>query len=552
MPVIEISLKDLEKLLGVSLNNYDLEELFSYVKAEIDEWSDDKLKLEMKDTNRPDLWSVEGIARELKGILNIEKGIPKYKIEKGNYEVIVDREVLKIRPYIACAVVKSVNLREEGLSSLIQLQDKVMYTFGRKRRKVAIGTHNFDLIKFPVYYKAVKPREVKFVPLYETREMYLDEILKETEKGKEFAWILEGLDKYPILIDAKNEVLSFPPIINSNTIGRLTPETRNIFIDVTGTDFDSVLTALNVIVTALAERGGKIETVKIIYPDKIIETPILEIKSLEVNIDYLKRLSGLDLSEKEIIELLERKRFNVEKKDEKLVVKWLNYRNDIFSAQDILEELVIAYGYNKIEPRIAKIYTIGRELEIKRFIDLLREIMIGVGALEIYSPVLSEKRLFEIFGFKTLEIENPVSEKYNVLRSSIVPQILEFFVYNKKAPLPQEVFEIGEVVIPNEKIEEKYYLAWGLTDYSVTFTDAKRRLEALFKALGLKYELEHGKKPFLIEGRTGRIIVEGKEIGYVGEVHPEILEELDLENPVVVFEIDVNKLFEIYKRKKLK
>ncbi len=548
MPVIEISLKDLEKLLGKSLKDFDLEELFSYVKAEIDEQEGDKLKLEMKDTNRPDLWSVEGIARELKGILNIEKGIPKYKIEKGNYEVIVDKEVLKIRPYIACAVVKNVDLGEEGLSSLIQLQDKVMYTFGRKRRKVAIGTHNFDLIKFPVYYKAVRPREIKFVPLYETREMYLDEILKETEKGKEFAWILKGLDKYPILIDSKNEVLSFPPIINSNTIGRLTPETKNIFIDVTGTDFDSVLIALNVIVTALAERGGKIETVKIIHPDKIIETPILETKSLEVDINYLKRLSGLDLSEKEIIELLERKRFGIEKKDGRIIVKWLNYRNDIFSAQDILEELVIAYGYNKIKPRIPKIYTIGRELEIKRFIDLLREIMIGLGALEIYNPVLSEKRLFEIFGFKTLEIENPVSEKYNVLRSSIIPQILEFFVYNKKAELPQEVFEIGEIIIPDKKIEEEYSLAWGLTDYSVTFTDAKRRLESLFKALGLKYELEYDKRSFLIEGRAAKILVKGKEVGYIGEIHPEILEKLDLENPVVIFEIYVKKLLEAYKK----
>lgn len=545
MPTIEINLKDLENLVGKKIE--DVEELLSYAKVEVEEKNGDYLKIEVKDTNRPDLWSVEGIARLLKGILDVEKGIPNYKVEKSNLKVFVDKNVENVRKYIACAIVKDVKLGRYGFESLIQLQEKVMITFGRNRKKVAIGTHNFDLIKFPVYYKAVKPEEISFVPLNESEKMNLKEILEKTETGRKYGYILKDKELYPILIDSNNEVLSFPPIINSNYIGRIDENTRNIFIDVTGTDLESVLIALNVIVTSLADRGGKIYSVKIVYPDKEIETPILIPKELELDIEYFNKISGLNLDKNKIIDLLKKCRFDAKGNGNKIIVKYLPYRADIISQQDIVEDILIAYGLNKIEPEKLEIYTVGKENEIKKFIDLLREIMVSLGAIEVYTNVLTSKELLDLFGLKNyIEVENPVSSKYNVVRTSILPNLLELLSHNKGLELPIEIFEIGEVAEYDSEIYETYKLCYVIVDKRLTVNDPKRKLLTILKNLGIEYKIEKAEIPYCIKGRAGKIVINGKEIGYFGEIHPEIIVKLGMCNPVGFFELDIKRLYYIY------
>ena len=503
MAIIDVNIKDLFRLLGRSITENELQEYLLKIKTELDSKEGDNIKIEVKDFNRPDLLSVEGIVRELKGILNIETGIPTYNIEETKYEIIVDKEIVDIRPYIACAIVEGVNLGEYGFSSLIQLQEKIMQSFGRKRRKVAIGTHNLDLIEFPVFYKAVYPKDIKFVPLYETKEMYLDEILRETETGRKYSYIIEGKEKYPILIDNKGEVISFPPIINSNKIGRIDENTKNIFIDVTGTDINSVIIALNIIVTALADRGGKIKSVLIKYPDKTIRTPVLKIEEKEFDLKNIKKILGLNITNEEIVNLLKRKRLEAKILDGKIILRYLNYRYDLLSEQDVAEEILTAYGYENIKPKKTRIYTKGGISKRRKFINKIRDLLVGTGSIELYTTTLVSDKINRLFANNDKEmiiLSNPVSSYYNTIRVSLLSSFMQTLFLNKSIEFPASFFEIGKVgYIYNTNLVEEDNLLFLYIDSKVSFNHAKSILESIFRELNLEYELKKEDYYFLVK-----------------------------------------------------
>jgi len=309
MPTIEISHSDLCNLVGTIIPIDELKErAILFAKGEIEETNGDMLKVDIKDTNRPDLWSTEGIAREIKGRYG-SPGLPVYKTKTSNITVKVDKKLKNIRPLTVCAVVRGLDITDDVLSQMIQLQEKVSLTFGRNRKEVAIGVYDLHKITPPIKFTTVKPDGIKFVPLDFEDEMTPREILKKHPKGKEFAHLLEGCKEYPIFIDSSGQVLSMPPIINSNYTGKVTESTRDVFIECSGFQMRFLMPALNVIVTALGDRGGKIETVKVVLPNGSIETPDLKPKRFAVDTDYIKKVSGLQLSEKEMCKLLEQARY---------------------------------------------------------------------------------------------------------------------------------------------------------------------------------------------------------------------------------------------------
>lgn len=531
MPKVEFHLSDLESLLGMKIPEDELEDILIYAKAELEHYDGDLVKCEIKDTNRPDLWSVEGIARELKGRLGIKTGLPEYRIFDSKIEVVVEGE--PARPVIACGVVYDVKLGEHGFESLILLQEKVSQHFGRGRKEVAIGTHNLDLIKPPVYYKSYTPREIKFPPLGYDEEMYLDEILEKHPKGQEYGHLLDGYDKYPIIHDSKGEVFSFPPIINSNTIGNINKNTKNIFVDVTGYSESFVKTALNVILTALAERGGQIGFVRIIRDNKGEVSPDLKPRRCEFSYEYIRKLSGLELSDIEIKKLLERSRFNVEKNE----ILYLPYRRDIMHERDILEDILISYGYNNIEPRSLNLYTPGGLDELTLFVRKLRKYLVGTGAQEVRTYVLTDPEIFRKaeLNLELTRVKNPVSRLYSVFRPMLIPSLLEFLSKNTSKEYPQRIFEIGECIIGSSTV---YKLGYLVADRDISVTDVLEILRALLEDFGHEYTIKPENKEMFIPGRSGCV----GDFGIFGEIHPRILESFGIHMPVVGFELDVEKL----------
>jgi phenylalanyl-tRNA synthetase beta chain len=549
MVVLDVSLNELYKLLNKSLSEEELNEYLLNIKCELDEIEGNNAKIEVKDFNRIDLYSITGIARELKGILNIEIGIPKFEVRDSNYDLIVDKEISNVRPYIVGAIVKNVKLNEDRLKDLIQLQEKISQSFGRNRQKVAIGTHNFDLIKFPVYYKLTDP-ETRFIPLGLNKELSLREILENTEAGKKYSYILNKYDKYPILIDSNNNIISFPPIINSNKIGRLDINTRNIFVDVSGTDLEKVLLALNVIVLTLKDFGGEIYSINVIYPDKKIKTPELKVIKKEMDLNKIKKYLGIEMNDNKIIEYLNRKRMNAKIENNKLIIEYLNYRDDILSEYDIIEEILISYGYNNLKPREIKIYTKGGLSKERKIMNNIRKIMVNMGCIEIYTPILSNKDINSLLNEdrEIIELINPVSSSYNSIRVYLLSSFLQLLSENNELKFPAKIFELNRVsYIKNNKIIEDLDLLYIYSDYEVSVNDSLKVLKRLFKELKVDFDIRNSNHKFLINGRQGDIFVNNENIGWIGEIDPNILEKLSIKYPLTSFEISIKELMRYIK-----
>jgi len=254
--------------------------------------------------NRPDMLSEQGFARAFSSFIGVNTGLRKYNIQASQYKVLIDASVQQVRPYTACAVVKNVELDEERIREIIQIQEKLHGTYGRNRKKCAIGVYPLEKITFPITYKADLPEKIVFQPLDGEKKMTGKEILTNHKTGKEFAHLLQSYEKYPFFIDAQKEILSMPPIINSENVGRVTVQTTDLFIECSGFDFPTLSTCLNIIVTALADMGGNIYAVGLSYGKETKKTPDLTPSSMRLDHKYVNKMLGLMLSEKEIASLL--------------------------------------------------------------------------------------------------------------------------------------------------------------------------------------------------------------------------------------------------------
>jgi phenylalanyl-tRNA synthetase beta chain len=546
MPTLEVSQKDLCKLIGKKIPLEKLTDDMLYAKGEIDSVKGDMIKIDSKDTNRPDLWSVEGVAREIRA--RYKPFFPKYKIGKSKIVVYVDKKVNSVRPKTVCAVVKNVRFDENALSQIIQLQEKVSGTYGRNRKEVAIGVYDLSKIKSPIRYTTVKPDEIKFAPLGFNKELTPRQILKEHLKGKEFGHLLKDEKEYPVFLDAENQVLSMPPIINSDYTGKVSRKTKNVFIECTGFDFRYLKTALNVIVAALYERGAKIESVNIKYGTKTITTPDMAAKKTAVDRDYINSMSGLNLSDNDIYKNLEKALYKITEKGRKIKLLYPAYRQDIMHQRDVVEDVIISYGYNKIESSSIKLHTVGRfsDITTERFHDIL----VGLGFQEVMNYTLSNKdslfRKMCLSEIKTATIENAVSSNWSVFRCSLTPSLLETLAKNQHVEYPHKIYEIGTVVHINEledtKTIDKKNLCAAFCDNNISYEIISSYLDAFMQAAGVKYELKETSHKSFIDGRVACIFVSNKNVGVVGEIHPQVLNNWHIEKPAAVFEICLSEI----------
>jgi len=565
MPTIEIEYEDFVQLLGVELerNLEKIDDVLAFVKGEVKAFDEDKdiLTIEIKDTNRPDLWNVEGLARTLRGFLGLEGGIKNYTtVGNSGVEVHVNVGLWRIRPYIACAVIRGLNLSDSVIRELMRLQDKLDQTYGRNRRRTSIGLYNFDLITPPLYYSVAKPKEVSLVPLGFKQKMNLEEILEKHPKGIEYGSIVRNFDVYPVLLDSKKRVLSFPPIINSNDLGRITPETKNVLVEVTGTVHETVLNTLNIVVFSLIDRGGKAYSTTIKYAyggkNKNVVTPKIKSWTMHLNVEYVNRILGLKLTANQIAKLLETARFQVEKTNgNSLLVRVPAYRIDVMHPIDLVEDVAIAYDYNNIKPLWRRLPTTGATTPQTELYDFARETMIGLGFQEILTYTLTNKQtLFYKMNLKpekTVEVANPKVQTFTCLRNWILPSLMEFLSNNLHVEYPQKIFELGTVIIPDNKKEtrtrEEQRLAAATTHANAGFTEIKSVLDSFFTNLNLEWQITETVHPSFITGRVGRVKIDRANVGVIGEVHPKVLEAWGLENPVAAFELNMSRIYGLTK-----
>lgn len=543
MPVVKIKKDRLEELVGKETK--EVLEKIPMLGADIEREQKNEVDIEFF-PNRPDLFSAEGVARAMRGYLGIEKGLPSYEQKKSNIDLNVDGSVKNVRPKISAAVVKNLDLKENDVTSLVNLQEHLHWGLGRNRKKVSIGIHDLEKIEPPLTYKAVKPKEIEFVPLGYKEKMNLEQILEQHKKGQKFGHIIRGKEKYPIIQDKNEQILSFPPIING-VLTEVNESTKNIFIDVTGTEQKSVEKALNIIATSLAEIDGKIFSVtkKGLEKEK---TPRLDPSTKKITKKEIKELIGSSISKKETIDSLEKMRYGVKDKGDKFKVEVPAYRADILHKWDVIEDVAIGYGYDKIDPEIPNIGGIGKTHPVEELGREVREIMTGLGYQEVMTLTLTNKNEeFDKVNRKrqnTVTIQNPITEEHTIFRTSILPSLLSILEINQHRDLPQRVFEFGEVEHLTERFAKDCYHLAGVSLHSKAgFTEAKAIIDSIFREFDADPEFEKSDDDLLLKGRRGDIFIGDEKIGVFGEICPDVIKRYDLGHPCVGFEIEVEKIF---------
>ena len=555
MSIVNFNKKQFEKEIGKL--DESMQNKIAMFGTTLESFNDEEMEIEIF-PNRPDLLSYQGYKRSFLAFLGKKTGLKEYKINKPekNYEVIIDKSVLDIRPYTACAIVKDLKLNDEKIKEIIDIQEKLHNTIGRKRKKLAIGIYPLEKIKLPITFMALEPDKIKFIPLESDREMSGLQILQRHPAGREYAHLLAGKVKFPIFIDANKNILSMPPIINSQLTGKITEETKDVFIECSGYDFNILKKCLNIIITSLAEMEGKVYQMELKYKKKEI-TPDLTPEKMKISIENTNKLLGLNLNEKSIKELIEKMGCSYNSKNKEVEIP--AWRTDILHEVDLIEDIAIAYGYENFIPEIPSISTIGEENKKETIKRKISEILTGVEFLETSNYHLTTKNdQIKKMGLnerqeKIIEIENSKTD-YNILRRDLSHYALKILSENVDVEYPQRIFEIGKVFTEEKtnQIKENEKLSVAITPGN--FTELRQIVEYLAKMLNLNIKITdtESSPQHFIEGRSAEIMFESKSenkdkktsIGYLGEVHPKILKNWHLKMPASLLEISLEEIFE--------
>lgn len=551
MPKIEVNRRDLSRLSGLAeLTPYELERRLVVMKGELDGWEETAVKIELNDTNRPDLWCVEGVARALRcaerGPESHLAGLPE---PAGSTEV--DAGLEGIRPYIAVFRARGWAPDEEGLDALIATQEKLTESFGRSRSTAAIGFHRAERIDFPVRYAAVSP-ESTMVPLGYRREMTLEGILEETEKGRLYGDLIAGSRSWPALLDAGENVFSFPPVLNSRVTGEVRPGDSDLFCDVTGTDWHTVQLTAAILACNLEDRGAEILPMQVAYPyqtpgGRRTVCPLVYADSLEIALDELERLLGAPVGERRVLEALGRMDYSDRRLEDGILRGTLPpYRHDGIHPVDMVEDVAIGVGYDHFAPVLPGDYTVGRPAPEEDLSDAVRTLLVGAGCEEILRPVLgSEDRLScGLDDRSPVRLANPMTREYGAVRDSLLPGLLDVESVSGRAAYPHRLFEVGEVLRqgPEEAVLTSISVAALVCGNSVDLGDAHSLLGALCHRRGLELSLREHEDGRFIPGRCARVLIGEAPAGILGEIHPRVLETWGVERPASAFELDLDAL----------
>ncbi len=534
MAVVEFLISDFEKLCG-----FPKEKIIgglTEIGAPCEEEPETKKLLVELTPNRPDWFALEGLSRSLRSYYKGE--LREYSAKKGDYVVNVDASVSRVRPFTVCAVVRGLSFSDERIIDMIQVQEKLNATLGRRVKKFGMGIYPLDQIAFPVRYTTMKPEEIRYRPLGWEREATAREILDQHPKGIEHGYLIRDFPRWPVFVDAKEEIMCLIPIVNSAKTGQVGLGTKDVFIEVTGIDGNAITAALNILVTMFADMGGQVYTVDVRYPHDKITTPDLKPKKMKLDLKDVNTLLGLKLTAKDVAILAKRMGYAMDGPS----VLVPPYRADVIHEVDVIEDIAIAYGYNKFVPKLPDFFTAGRRNTEN---ETVGAVMRGMGFLEMTTFILTNKAKVARAGYEgpLKEIENPSGEDFTCLRPMLLADLLQVFETNKTRGLPQKIYEYGIVYEDGQKKR----LVFGVMDREVEYSTAKGYLQTLMKELGApEFRLAGTKNRAFDAERSGDVVLgkSGKEmkIGTFGKIDSKLLELCGIGFEVYACELDVEGL----------
>ncbi len=566
MPKIDAPEKIFFSLLSKEMTDDELISIFPVAKAELDghDRENKVIKIELNDTNRPDLWSSAGVARALK---TYETGeIPYYDFfstkdeekDSEGREIIDDESAVGIRGFSIGFACRGVEVDNDLLVNLIQSQEKLCFNFGRKRKTIAMGIYRSELINYPVHYAAVDPDKTKFVPLGMDEELSLREICTKHPKGKEYGYIVSSFDKFPYLYDDKGETLSFPPVINSSRIGAIEIGDSEFFIELSGPILNDLLLAANILACDLSDMGFEILPIKVhLNQDtpygREITVPYYFQEPQRAEISAIDKKLGLPLTGEDCIKALKRMGVYAIADDKYVYIECPEYRNDFLHEVDIAEDVMIGYGLENFTPVMPSDFTVGRLSAVEEFSRKVKDIMVGLGFQEMMYNYLGSKKEYidnmHISSDEAVFIANPMSENYEVIRPSILPCLLESESVSGHAVYPHLIFECGKITVKDDSDNSGTHTANSVgffaSNVQIGYNEASSYIQTLMYFLRKEYTLLPVENdPRFIPGRCAYVMYKGKKAGIFGETHPQVLESWNCALPSIMAELDLDVLLE--------
>ncbi len=551
MVTLETSNKELKETVGKDFTLKELEDTLFDLGMELDEVEGDLLKIDIT-PDRPDMVSTQGLGRVLRAYYGLEN--PEYNTLDSSDEVIVDGSVEDVRPYTVCTIIKNLNLDHQKIKEIIWVQEKLHATFGRNRKKAAIGVYPLENIKLPIHFKADKPENIKFVPLEHNKEMSAKDILEKTSVGKDYGHLLQGYKMYPFFVDDKGDVLSMPPIVNSHLTGKISENTKSVFIECSGFDLQALKYILNILVYMFLDMGASAYSMKIRYPKYDMVTPCLEWEKRSIEPKFINNMTGLGLSAEDHAKMLKKMMYNiVDISEDSINFLVPPIRTDIWHDVDVADDVVRAYGVNNIKYEVPKVATEGGILKLSRIKDTVCELLVGLGYQETFTLALTDKKdQFEKMNMdegEYIKLGHTTEQSVNMIRSWMLPELLKVFHNNRHVEFPQKIFEVNNVVVPDERkdvlSQDELRLSIALQDKATGYTAIKQSVEYVLDSVGVEYSFIEKDHPSFIPGRSSALVVEGSELGFIGEIHPLVIENWELEFPVSAAELNLT-LFEKY------
>jgi len=537
MPVVELSYTRLQKLIG-KVSKKQISDSLPFLGLDIESENKDLIRIEYS-PNRPDYSTDFGIALGLQGLLGIKTGAIKLNVKKSKkYSISVKSEVSKIRPFVTGIVATNGKIDDKIIKQFMTMQEDLHFGIGRKRKKSSIGIHDLDTISFPLVYTTTN-RDYKFIPLNSKKELSISEILKNTDVGKDYGSILGNSPKVPLILDANQQTVSFPPIINA-AVTTVTTKTKNLFVEVTGINKVDVEDMLSVVATILQSAGFTLESVQISGAKN--SSPKFEQKKISVNSSLINQTLGLNLNSSKIVSSLKKSRIDASTKGKNIICIIPAYRFDIFGPMDLVEEVALGYGIQNLEPTLSPSQTLGQKHPISINLQSISSIMTGLGYMEALNSSLTSKRILydntKRDSSKILSVLDSKSLEHTILRDSLLPGLIDTLAKNIHESYPQKLFEVGTIFNKTSSVTEETHLCATSSHKDANFSEMKSVLQSVIQLIfGKTCETKTTTHPTFEKGHVANITVDEKIIGIIGEISKSTKDNFKLRESIVSFEI---------------
>ncbi len=542
MPVVELSILRMRNLLGGAASRKQILDTLPFLGLDIESVSGDGVRVEYS-PNRPDYSVDYGIALGLEGLLGIKVGGVDLGIKKSDYRISVDSSVSGVRPYISGICALRGRIDQHMIRQLVAMQEDLHLGIGRRRKKSSIGIHDLDTISFPLRYAAVG-RGHELIPLHETKSMTAEQILSDTETGRDYVHLLGGSKLVPMILDSAGNTVSFPPVINSS-LTAVTTRTRNLFVEVTGMDRDDAEDALSVVSIILRKAGFDLYRVGISGSKN--STPKFSERRITINPSLVRDILGIQLSVPGIISCLKKARITAVQKDGRIQCVIPRHRFDMLGPMDVVEEVALGYGIARLEPKLSPSMTMGHVSDTVKKMRVVNSMMIGLGYTEALSSSLTSARVLHGAGDRapkgTLSVLDSKSREHTILRDSILPGLVDALSRNIHQPYPQRLYETGTVFLSGRPVRERTNLAAVAAYKSADYSELKSVIRSALK-LGFDMDVKTvaSSNRLFGDGRCANVLVGGKKVGIVGEISSSVLERLKIRVPVAGFEVALTGL----------